>query len=554
MTTPRLHLPRRAAGPSRRGLGRLALGLPLGAALGALPRFAVAQADARPAVTVAVQSISTSNTLEPLREQSNVMTRVVASFLEPLIDLDWIGDMRLRPALAESWRRVDERTLELRLREARFHDGAPVTAEDVAFSFGPEHMWGTGETAAPAGGMFVSRTAGSGTREPPAEVPAIAKLAFPGFERMEIVDRRTVRLVNRVPDVTLEGRLARPAGSIVSQRAFAAAPDWLSWARRPVGTGPYRIAEYRPDSFLLLEAFDEHRAGRPPLRSVRFVQVPEVASRVNALLAGEVDFACDIPPDQIAGIERDGRHLVAGARIANHRVTAFDKTHAVLRDPRVRRAMTHAIDRQAIVDSLWDGRTAVPKGMQFEFYGPLLLADWDVPRFEPEEARRLLREANYKGDAIPYRLLNNYYANQTPTAQILAEGWKSVGLNVQIAMQENWSQILAPGEGRGVRDNSNTAFFNDPVGAMAAFGPSGQQWASGEWRNDEAATVLDALQSSTDADRRRAALRRMLEICEREDPAYTVLHQTANLTGMRRDLRWKPSQSFAMDFTARNWG
>jgi peptide/nickel transport system substrate-binding protein len=514
-------------------------------------RFAIAQAETRPAITVAVQAISTSNTLEPLREQSNVMTRVVASFLEPLIDLDWIGDLSLRPALAESWRRIDERTLELRLREARFHDGRMLTAEDVAFTFGPQHMWGGG--AVSSGGMFTSTTTGRGTKEPPAEVPAVARLAFPGFERMEVMDARTVRLVNRTPDVTLEGRLARPAGAIISRAAFEAAEDWLSWARRPVGTGPYRIAEYRADSHLLLEAFDDHWAGRPPLRSIRIVQVPEVASRVNGLRTGEYDFACDLPPDQISVVQGSSRHEVVGRAITNHRVTAFDKTHPALRDARVRRAITHAIDRKAISDGLWAGRAPLPKGMQFDFYGSMMLEDWDSPRFDPTEARRLLAEAGYKGEPIPYRLLNNYYTNQTTTAQVLVEGWRQAGLNVEIQMKENWSQILLADGGRAVRDNSNTAFFNDPVGAMAAFGPGGQQWASGEWKNDEAAAALEALQSSTDLALRRKALRRMLEICEREDPAYTVLHGTVNLTGKRKDLGWRPSGSFAMDFTSRNW-
>ncbi|MBR0646070.1 ABC transporter substrate-binding protein [Plastoroseomonas hellenica] len=532
---------------------RAAAGLAL--ASFALPRFAIAQADQRPTITVAVQAISTSNTLEPLREQSNVMTRVVSSFLEPLIDLDWLGDLSARPTLAKSWRRIDDRTLELTLRDGvRFHDGSLLTAEDVAFSFGPEHMWGSGGGATPGpGGMFTSMTAGTGTKEPPAEVVAIARLAFPGFDRMEVVDISTVRLVNRTPDVTLEGRLARPAASVISRRAFEAAPDWLSWARQPVGTGPYRVAEYRADSHLLLEAHDAHWAGRPPLRAIRFVQVPEVAARVAGLRTGEYDFACDLPPDQITVVNASPRHHVASRAIANHRVTAFDKTHPTLRDPRIRRALTHAIDRQAIVDGLWSGTSGVPKGMQFDFFGPMLVPDWDAPRFDLAEARRLLREAGYAGAPIPYRLLNNYYTNQTATAQVLVEGWRQAGLNVRIEMKENWSQILLADGGRGLRDNSNTAFFNDPVGAMAAFGPSGQQWASGEWRNDEAAAALEALQSSTDTDRRRAALRRMLEICEREDPAYTVLHQTVNLTGKRRDIGWRASGSFAMDFTARNW-
>ena len=108
----------------------------LTAAAMTLPRFAIAQADQRPAITVAVQKLANSNVLEPLREQSNVGTRVSGSFSESLVDIDWIGDLALRPRLAESWRRIDHRTVEFTLRQgARFHDGRPVTAEDVVFSW-----------------------------------------------------------------------------------------------------------------------------------------------------------------------------------------------------------------------------------------------------------------------------------------------------------------------------------------------------------------------------------------------------------------------------------
>jgi len=133
---------------------------------------------------------------------------------------------------------------------------------------------------------------------------------------------------------------------------------------------------------------------------------------------------------------------VQGGTILNHRLICFDKTHAQLRDPRLRRAFTHAMDRQAIVDSLWAGRTQVPRGLQWPYYDDMFHADWTVPAFDPAEARRLLREANYRGEPIPYQLLNNYYTAQVASSQILVEGWREVGLNVQIEMKENWGQIL----------------------------------------------------------------------------------------------------------------
>jgi peptide/nickel transport system substrate-binding protein len=315
------------------------------------------------------------------------------------------------------------------------------------------------------------------------------------------------------------------------------------------------VTEFNPDRILVLDAFDGHWAGRPPIRRLRFVEIPEVSSRINALLSGEVDFACDIPPDQIATIERNPRFEVAGGIINNTRITVFDKTHAVLSNPLIRRALTHSIDRQAIIDALWGGRVNVPRGLNWEYYADMFIGEHEAPRFDLTEARRLLREANYRGEPIPYRALNNYYTNQTATAQILVEGWRAAGLNVQLQMQENWGQITARTPTRAIRDWSQTASLPDPVAQIVPnWGRNGATWNNGEWRNDEFATLGDFLQSSVDRAARRQAWARMLQIVEREDPGYTVLHRNGNFTAKRRDIRWKAGPSFVMDFRASNWG
>ncbi|MBR0655639.1 ABC transporter substrate-binding protein [Plastoroseomonas arctica] len=529
-----------------------------GIAATTLPRFAIAQADQRPVITVAVQKISNTNTLEPLREQSNVGERVLTtSIWEGLLGRNYQSRLETTPYLATETRRISDSVVEIKLRPGvKFHNGDELTAEDVAFSFGNERMFGPN---GPASGetLRVGETvpAGRGGKELPPEVPAVANRSFPGFVRFEIVDRHTLRWINRTPDVTLEGRMTHSAAPIGSQRGFAGAATWLDWARKPVTTGPYKVAEFRADQSLTLVAHDEYWGGRPPIRQLRFVEVPEVSSRVNGLLSGEYQFACDIPPDQIVSIERNRAFEVVGGTIPNHRLTVFDKSHAILRNPLVRRAMTHAIDRQAIVDSLWSGRTVIPAGLQWEFYGDMFIADWRVPAFDLAEARRLLREANYRGEPIPYRLLNNYYTNQTPTAQILVEMWRAAGLNVQIEMKENWAQILEQTPTRAVRDWSNSGLFSDPVSSLVnQHGPNGQQQQVGEYANAEFNTLCRELETSTDRARRRVAFQRMLTIAEREDPAYTVLHQNATFTAKRRDIRWQTAPAFAMDFRAHNFG
>ena len=540
--------------PSRRSLVRAGAA---GAGLLALPRFAIGQADNRPSINVAVQKVSNSNTLDVLREQSNVGERIFTnSMWEGLIGRDLLNNLKSVPLLATEWKRIDDATLEFKLRQGvKFHNGDEMTAEDVVFSFGPDRMFGTTQ---PNANQKTIRTTesmpGFGTKELPPEVPAVARRSWPALVRVEAVDKYTVRFINGSPDVTLEGRITRLGSEITSRRGWAEAPSYLDWARKPVLTGPYRVADFKPDSYLVLEAHDEYWGGRPPVKRIRFVEVPEVSSRINGLFSGDYQFACDVPPDQILQVERNPAFEVQGGTILNHRITVYDKGHPQLANPLVRRAFTHSVDRQAIVESLWAGRTVVPKGLQWDYYEQMFVSEWDVPAFDPGLARDLLKQAGYKGDPIPYRLLNNYYTNQVGTAQILVEMWKAVGLNVQIEMKENWSQIFDRNGQRAVRDWSNSANFNDPVSSIVnAFGPNGQSQQVGEWTNEEANKLSVVLETSTDRVERKKAFKRMLEIAEREDPVYSLLHQNATFTAKPKAIKWKAAPAFAMDFRPGNF-
>jgi peptide/nickel transport system substrate-binding protein len=395
---------------------------------------------------------------------------------------------------------------------------------------------------------------GQDSKKVPAEIPPVARRLWPGLDRVDIVDKLTVRFVNATPDVTLEGRLCAMGCEIVNRRAYEAASTWLEYARKPVGTGPYMVRDFQPDTSLTMDAHDAYWGGRPPIKTLRLVEVPEVAARVNGLLAGDYQFACDIPPDQIGVVQQHAGFEVQGGPILNHRISTFDIHHPQLRDPRVRQAMSHAIDRQAIIDGLWAGRSRVPPGMQWEFFRDMFIADFRVPEYDLAKARQLLKEAGYKGDPIPYRLLNNYYINQVSTSQILVEMWRQVGLNVQIAMKENWTQIRDKSSPRGVRDWSAGATFNDPVGSIVSnFGPNGAAQQAGEYENAEFSKLCTTLESSADRAARRSAFTRMLRIAEYEDPAYIILHQNSTFTAKRTDIKWKAAAAFAMDFRPGNF-
>ena len=194
----------------------------------ALPRFAVAQGDTRPTITVAVQKVSNSNTLDDLREQSNVGTRLSTFFVERLIDLNYQGQLEMVPGLATSWRRIDDKTVELSLRQGvKMHNGDEFTSEDVVASFSPGRMFGTTHPSAqgktlPLSGAIVTTNR---TKDLPAEVPPVGRRLWPALDHVEAVDRYTVRFVNATPDVTMEGRISCRGSGIISRRAFEEAAE-----------------------------------------------------------------------------------------------------------------------------------------------------------------------------------------------------------------------------------------------------------------------------------------------------------------------------------------
>lgn len=511
-------------------LSRRAVLASAAAALAAAHRPARAQTSRRRSAVIAMPVSPRS--LEPVREVSNVIFRTAYNIFDNLIAVDFRDNFKLKPSLAKSWKRTEPRVLELELREGvRFHDGGLFSAEDVAFSFGP---------------LRVS--------EPKAFGYPLSRPFLGSIETVEVLSPRAVRIVTKTPDPLIEQRLAAWAGQIVSKKAFLAAPSLEAWEKAPVGTGPFKVSEFKLDQRLVLTAHEEYFAGRPTLDQLTFSIVPELASRLNALATGEADIITEVSPDQFSAIEQIAGCEVAGGPIQNIRVLVFDKHHPLLADVRVRQALSLAIDRHAIVDSLYGGRTTIPPGHQNAAYGPLFMPDYPAPGYDPDKARALLAEAGYKGEPIPYRLLPNYYTLQLQTAQVLVEMWRQVGLNVELQIRENIAAVTVPPEGRGIRDWSNTIFWNDPAGVLVRlFGPNGPaQTVTKEWSNPEFNQLSAILSSSLEESERKGAFRRMLEIFDVDDTAGTVLHDLTLFYGKRKSLPWHAYPIEYMDFRADN--
>lgn len=484
-----------------------------------------ALADDRPDLTVAVTK--NPNRLDPMAENSNVNARIMKNVLETLIRTD--RDGRLTAGLAERWERLDGRTLELGLREGvQCHNGEAFDAEDVAFSLGPQRLRGE---QAPGWG--------------------IARPYLGGLEGVEVVDRHTVRLRFQQEDPLMELRFANWMSEMVCQDAFEAAGNWEEWVKHPVGTGPYRLAEVVHGDHIRLEAFDGYWGEAAPAASVTFQEVPEIAARIAGLKTGEYQIATELTPDQFPLLESDPDTEVAGGPIRSIRVIIFDETHPQLRDPRMRRALSHAIDRELIVEALYAGRATVPNGLQMQSFGDLYLADHEATAYDPDEARRLLEEAGYDGEPISYRYLPDYYTGEVNTAQILADMWRRVGINVQLELKENWGQIEDDPEGRGIFNWSNSAEYPDPLGQLhRLYGPEGWFQRNGTYASEDFNRWGEQLKGQDPA-QRIEAMRHLLEIYERQDPPGTYLHTLPMFYGVRGELDWTPTDTPFMDLSAR---
>jgi len=499
------------------------------AAVAALAGISLAAAQDRPDLVVAVQDIPP--TLEPARELSNQGVRVTYSMFDTLIRRDFLSSpdgsgSALVPSLAESWTWVDDRTLEVHLRDGvKFHNGETLTAEDVVFTFSPERLTGD-EAAIPEG-----------------------KAYFGVLESVEAVDPLTVRFTTRTPDPIFEQRLASWTAWIVNKK------DWLEHAeggtpRFAVGTGPFMLDEYKADESIRLTAFDDYFGGTPTAASVTFRKVPEEAARIAGLVSGEFDIITNIPPDQIATLNSYDDVEARSIVLANSHVLVYNTAHPVLADVRVRQAMNLAIDRQLLVEALWAGEAVVPNSHQYPEFGELYDETRNGLVYDPDKARALLAEAGYDGEEIVYNTRANYYTNALPAAQAIVEMWKAVGLNARLNIVESTDDL--PDEIRMVRTWSNSTRYPDPAGALwNLWGPNGGVQKNGEWVPQEFNALGAELDRTADMAKRREVFQGMLDIWE-EDAPGTILYQPLETYGVRKSLKWQPYSFYYMDLRPYN--
>jgi peptide/nickel transport system substrate-binding protein len=363
---------------------------------------------------------SEPNSIDPHFHALAPNNNLAAHIFEALTRFD--SDSRLVPALAESWRLIDETTWEFKLRKGvRFHDGSELTAEDVAWSL-----------------------------ERPAAIknsPGPYTLYTRQITSKEIVDPLTIRLKTAAPYPLMLNDLS--AVFIVSKKnTQGVSSDEFAQGKGVVGTGPFRFGSFKRGDRVELLRNDGYWGDKPAWGKVTLRFITSDPSRLAALLAGDVDAIDNVPTADYANAKANPDIRVFSK--VSHRVIYFnldqgrdvtpfitDKAGNVLRknpfkDLRVRQAFNKAINRQVIADRVMEGlgiptSNLVPSPM-FGF-NPAL----KVEPYDPDGAKKLLAEAGYPdGFALTLHGPNNRYVNDDQILQAVAQMLARIGIQVRV--------------------------------------------------------------------------------------------------------------------------
>lgn len=449
---------------------------------------------------------------------------------DALVNVD--AETRLVPGLATAWRAVDDTTWEFSLRKGvRFHDGSTFDARDV------ESSVRRAADLAQKGGQFASF------------VRAIASV--------QIVDSHTIRFRTATPHAVLPRDLN--SIFIVPRSTAAASTEEFNAGKATIGTGPFRLQSFARGDRVELVRNDAYWGERPRWERVTLRILPQDAPRLAALLAGDVDAIENIPTSDAGRLERDKRvHVerkVSWRTLFLHLDQHSDAAPGVtdrngkplasnpFKDPRVRAALSLAIDRKALVERVMESM-ALPAANLVS--PPVFGHDpgLKVPAYDPQLARKLLAQAGYPdGFRLVLAAPNNRYINDEQIAQAVAQMWSRIGITpVRVDAMPVATYFTKARNGEfGVALLGWGSFGGDLALRALLATPSAEKgtgtWNWGRYSNSQVDRLVDQALGSVDQSRREALAREAMGIAMRDHAAILLHHQQASWA-MRVGLRY----------------
>jgi peptide/nickel transport system substrate-binding protein len=458
-------------------------------------------------------------TLDPQVQWDTDSYSIYRNIFDNLVTRDVGG--AIVPQIATAWRYTDDNTVVFDIRSGiTFHDGSPLTPEDVAFS--------------------VNRII-----DPAFKSPQLSQ--YDQITSAEVTGPAQVTLHTKTPYPVLLAQLVKL--SIVPKAVVQKLGDG-EFNQHPVGSGPYKLRSWQHGVATTLEAMPNYWRGAPPFASVVFRAVPDVTTRVADLRAGRADLVRGLSPDDAEALKSErGVQLLT---MPTERV-AYLSINAVAgptKDVRVRRAIAMAIDRDTLIDALQQGYARPVK----EVLTPANFGyTTDVPAwpFDPDAARKLVKEAGADGAAIPF-ITSPVYDRRLNEAvqQMLAD----VGLKVDIVMLDQPSFLRRrqgpPAEAGTLSQGRWSCACQDADGVIFPLFRTGSVWA--KYSNPAFDTLVDAARSTLDEAKRKQAYRDAFQILHDEVPGIGLFQDVA-IYGASPHLKWTPTANEAMFVFDMRW-
>lgn len=443
---------------------------------------------------------------------------------------------KLEPALASSWRLVDDKTWEFKLRnDVTWQDGKPFTADDIVFSF-------------------------QRARNVPGSVASYAG-ALRSVESVTAKDPHTVIIKTATPNPMLPLEIA--SVYVVSKHVGEKSKtEDYNAGRAVVGTGPYKFVSYTPGDRTVFERNPSYYGPKPVWDKVTYRFINNGAARTAALLAGDVDVIDKVAVTDVEKLRKNSAvsvYTYPGLRVlllqpsfragSNEFITdnaGKPLAENPLRDQRVRQALSLAVNRKALVDRVLQGTVTeanqwMPKG-SFGF-------NPDIPAIahNPEQAKKLLADAGFpQGFQITIHVPGDRYPQAPETVQAVAQFWSRIGVKTKVEVvpwavyssrankNEFAVSVIAWGNGTG---EAGYGLLQTLATTDAKRGRGANNW--GRYSNEAVDKALDAATLEFTAERRAAMFRHAAKLVT-DDVGQIPLFHYQNIWAAKKGLKVTP--------------
>jgi peptide/nickel transport system substrate-binding protein len=453
--------------------------------------------------------------LDPHKNQQTTQESVLRNMYDCLLALS--PDLKsLEPQLATEWTRLDDLTVQFKLREkVKFHNGEDFDAEAVVFSF--------------------QRFA-----DPATEAPYLS--TFDTIDRVDVLDKYTINVVTKSPDPVLLRRLSVFHTIIVPPEYFSTASA-EDLATKPVGTGPYKFVSWQKDEDLVMEVNRDYWGERPKIDKVIVRGIPEAGTRVSALLAGDVDIINAVPPEDIDRINASDVARVMA--VEGNRVVFFYFVLPTepLGNKLVRQAMNYGANVEGVIDTVLNGRgyrRATHLNPWYACYDPSIQP---FP-YDPEKAKALLDEAGYPdGFEINCFTSVGRVAKDKEVAEAIAGELGKIGITVNVQPLEwgTFVNMVVGEQMNGIWLASWGNMLHDPDGSLFTQYHSSTQAATlfnMGYENADLDALLEEARTTVD-ESKRCQLYTEAQQVVMDDPPSIFGYAIEDAYGVSKRIQWQ---------------